>query len=252
MPGSKIFLEYPHRIESGWQGSDLRMHFSYNHLSSIRNSTLILRRPNHKAPSSIPFHISKDGIRFINVHAPFRQITEISNYWYDDLRCEDTVIDIGANVGAFCIRAAKKSQKTVAIEPVTIKILRHNIDLNGVAVKVIEGALGDGNPAEIEWDECRVHSRTYTLKEIIRIAGGCDFLKCDCEGAEWQISPKDLSSIRRIEMELHQPPIGEAPKPGLLEYISSTFMFIIDRNPCHSPLGQMGILHAWRIPDSRC
>jgi len=223
---------------------------SLNPSGQIRNSVWKLFRPDIKVRISAQFHITSDGIRFANIPTPYRQITEIPGYRYDDLRFEDTVIDIGANVGAFCIRAAKRCQKTIAIEPVTTEILRYNIDLNGVSVKVIEGALGDGEPSEITWDGFSVRSRTFPLKEIILIAGGCDFLKCDCEGAEWQIDPEDLSEIRRIEMELHQPPIGGVPKAGLLDYIAKEFIFTIDRNPCHSPLGHMGILHAWRIPGS--
>ncbi|HMV50520.1 MAG TPA: hypothetical protein PKD31_22460, partial [Blastocatellia bacterium] len=76
--------------------------------------------------------------------------------------------------------------------------------------------------------------------------GGCDFLKCDCEGAEWQIDPDDLAGIRRIEMELHQPPIGGPPNPNLLRSIGELYAFSIDRIPVHGPLGQMGILHAWK------
>ncbi|MCK7484615.1 MAG: hypothetical protein MZU97_03040 [Bacillus subtilis] len=34
---------------------------------------------------------------------------------------------------------------------------------------------------------------TCTLRMIHELAGGCDFLKCDCEGAEWLISPVDLA-----------------------------------------------------------
>jgi len=187
-----------------------------------------------------------DGVKFIQVSTPFRQITAISGYWIDDLRADDKVIDIGANVGAFCIRAAKRSQHVVAYEPVTGDLLEKNIQLNGVQVKVIRAALGIGGSVGIDWDNCRVLTPSYTLGEMIRIAGGCDFLKCDCEGSEWDINPRDLCRIRRIEMELHLPPIGGAPDPALLEYICREFEFTLDRVPSHGPLGSLGILHAWR------
>ncbi|HNB04239.1 MAG TPA: FkbM family methyltransferase, partial [Methanoregulaceae archaeon] len=76
--------------------------------------------------------------------------------------------------------------------------------------------------------------------------GGCDFLKCDCEGAEWKIRPVDLEGIRRIEMELHQPPIGGPINTELLQYISEKYAFSLDRVPVHGPLGLFGILHAWQ------
>ena len=42
-----------------------------------------------------------------------------------------------------------------------------------------------------------------TLTEIKNICGGCDFLKINCEGAEWGIKPEELKGIRRIEMMVH-------------------------------------------------
>ena len=60
------------------------------------------------------------------------------------------------------------SQYIVAVEPVTASLLRQNIQLNDVPVRVIEGALGDGNPKKIRWDDCEVISPTYPLHKIIR------------------------------------------------------------------------------------
>jgi len=185
-------------------------------------------------------------IRFARRDLPYRQITDIDEYRFDDIQPEDTVLDIGANVGAFCIRAARYSDHVTAVEPVSSDILRENIRLNQVRVKVIEGALGDGSPSEISWDEARVTVPTYTLRQIIGMSGGCDFLKCDCEGGEWLIRPEDLAGIRRIEMELHIPPISGPPSQALLEYLSRHYDFEIERRPGHDVMGVMGILHATR------
>jgi SAM-dependent methyltransferase len=178
--------------------------------------------------------------------APYRQITSVAEYRFDDIRPGDRVVDIGANVGGFCIRAAHRGGRVTAVEPVTVDPLRENIRRNRVSVQVIAGALGDGNPAEICWDGCRVTVPTFPLRTIFLLAGGCDFLKCDCEGAEWLIHPDDLRTVRRIEMELHLPPISGPPNPALLDYIGRRFTFSIDRKPCHDILGVMGILHAER------
>jgi len=183
-------------------------------------------------------------VAFVKRDRPYRQITEIAEYRYDDIRPTDFVVDIGANVGAFCIQAARYSGHVTAVEPVATDILQENIQLNGACVKVIGGALGDGNPAEISWDGCRARVPTYTLRQIIGMAGGCDFLKCDCEGGEWQIRPEDLAGIRRIEMELHLPPIGGRPNQALLDSIGRNYDFEIERIPGHEVMGVMGILHA--------
>lgn len=185
-------------------------------------------------------------IVFSAAATPYRQITSVSEYRFDDIRPADRVLDIGANVGGFCIRAARISGQVTAVEPVTTPLLLENIRLNNVSVQVITGALGSGKPAEINWDDCRVVSPTYPLRDLITMGGGCDFLKCDCEGAEWFINPCELRNVRRIEMEIHLPPISGPPDPALLEYISRFYDFEIDRKPCHDILGVMGVLHAQR------
>jgi hypothetical protein len=76
------------------------------------------------------------------------------------------------------------------------------------------------------------------------MSGGCDFLKCDCEGGEWLMNPEDLAGIRRLEMELHIPPIGGPPNRELLDFISRYYHFEIERIPGHDVQGVMGILHA--------
>lgn len=187
-----------------------------------------------------------EPVTFLSRDAPFRQVTEVSEYRFNDIRPDDIVVDIGANVGAFCIRAARVARNVTAVEPVTAALLRNNIRRNDVSVNVVEGALGNGKPAVICWDEERVSTATYTLKKIFDRAGGCDFLKCDCEGAEWLINPPELAGVRRIEMEMHQPPIGGRPNPALLNYIGEQYDFEIDRKPVHAALGVMGVLHAVR------
>ena len=197
----------------------------------------------------MPFlpHLAKEtDIVFSDAAIPCRQITSVSEYRFDDIRPGDRVLDIGANVGGFCIRAARMGGSVTAVEPVTTGPLLENIRANKVSIQVIAGALGDGKPAEICWDDCRVLSPTYPLRDLIRMGGGCDFLKCDCEGAEWLINPRELQDVRRIEMEIHLPPISGPPDPALLAYIGRWYDFAIERKPCHDILGVMGVLHATR------
>jgi hypothetical protein len=195
-----------------------------------------------------PLHLLSEepDIIFSAEVMPYRQITTVIEYRFHDIRPGDRVLDIGANVGGFCIRAARMGGRVTAVEPVATIPLRENIRANRVSVQVIAGALGDGKPAEICWDDGRVVSPTYTLKDLIRLGGGCDFLKCDCEGAEWLINPGELEHVRRIEMEVHTPPISGPVNPALLDYISRYYDFEIERKPCHDILGVMGVLHAER------
>jgi FkbM family methyltransferase len=202
--------------------------------------------PANPEPAPAPHTVTEDGVTFLNQPSTFRQITDIREYQFDDITPDDYVVDIGANVGAFCIRASRYTGNVFAVEPLTAGILQENIQLNDACITVLEGALGDGNPTEICWDSRRAVVPSYSLRTITRLAGGCTFLKCDCEGAEWLIAPEDLADVRRIEMELHLPPISGPPNPALLDYISRNYLFGIERKPVHNTLGVMGILHAVR------
>ena len=191
-------------------------------------------------------HVGDDGVRFHHAPSRFRQIFDVPEYAFSDIGRDDVVLDIGANAGAFCLRAFRMSRHVTAVEPVIPAILRKNCTLNDAGIRIIEAGLGDGKPTVCTWDDESALVPTYPLSALVEMAGGCDFLKCDCEGAEWQIRPGDLAGIRRIEMELHIPPISGPPSPALLDYIDRHYDYTIERKPCHDVLGVMGILHATR------
>ena len=51
-----------------------------------------------------------DGVVFGRVSDAADAVYLVGEYHIDDIRPEDVVVDIGANVGAFCIRAARRSR----------------------------------------------------------------------------------------------------------------------------------------------
>jgi FkbM family methyltransferase len=127
----------------------------------------------------------------------------LEEYKFDDIRKDDIVIDIGANIGGFSIPASRMSNHVYAVEPFMVKELRENISLNKRDIQVIEGALGNGDIMEVKWEGVHKQLKTMTLSDLKNYCGGCDFLKVDCEGGEWFIKPDELKGIRRIEMEVH-------------------------------------------------
>ncbi len=197
-------------------------------------------------PECPPPVTTHDGVTFRRMPEGTDAVYIIGEYHIDDIRPDDVVLDIGANVGAFCIRAARRSRRVLAVEPVLTGVLQENIRTNDAGVTVVAGALGDGSVERITWGRETLTVTTHTLGEFTAMAGGCDFLKCDCEGAEWSIRPEDLDGVRRIEMELHMPPIGGPVNRALLDYIGEHYDFEIDRTPGYDVKGVMGVLHAVR------
>ena len=128
----------------------------------------------------------------------------IGEYRFYDIRKTDTVLDIGANIGAFSMFVSQSVKQVYAVEPLFADILKMNIDNNNIDnIKIFDIGLGDG------WLDCDFMGRSEKIKcesleEIIKKCDEqVDFLKCDCEGGEWYIKPKELKGIRRIEAEIH-------------------------------------------------
>lgn len=178
---------------------------------------------------------TRDGAQF-TVRINTSDILVIWEIWkakvYDDPRFpilpNDIVVDIGAHIGGFAVRAAKQARRVYAYEAskTNYDLLETNRRLNDLgnlhihnkAVSHISGemkffmpggngALGSllqeiGSPMEIV--------QTTTLANIIEDnrLDRIDFLKVDVEGAEYDIlshcPPAALSIVRRIVMEYHE------------------------------------------------
>lgn len=156
-----------------------------------------------------PIVRSKTGELFY-IHPDLCTYTEsLNQYSLKGLRKSDVVVDIGANIGAFSIMAAKHCRVVHAFEPVEYETLEKNVQLNWPAneygfVYPHKIALGySGGKTIINWQGKHAEVETKTLTEIKKISVGCDYLKIDAEGAEWNIKPEELADIRRIEIEFH-------------------------------------------------
>lgn len=128
----------------------------------------------------------------------------IGEYKFFDLRKDDVVLDIGANIGGFSMLVCESVKHVYAVEPLFADILNKNVLNNSIKnITVLNIGLG------LNQYYCRFMSRDKiieckSLSEIIQMCGGkVDFLKCDCEGGEWTIQPHELKGIRRIEAEIH-------------------------------------------------
>ena len=148
---------------------------------------------------------------------------------YGKIPKNSSIIDIGSNIGAFSIyAAASKDSKIYAYEPMkkTFESLLSNVKLNNYENKIICNNYGVGskkggrkifinsgspysslynNKANSDFVEVDIVSLedVFNFNQIIK----CDILKCDCEGAEYEIfynAPIDIfQRINEIRMEYH-------------------------------------------------
>jgi len=142
------------------------------------------------------------------------------DYCYHEIKPNDIVIDIGANVGGFSIPASHLCKKVISVEPIMTEELKYNVILNNRQnIEILEVGLGNGQVLDVTWRGKNQKTKTMTLSEIVLLAGGCDFLKCDCEGFEWFIEPEDLSGIRHVDIETHHINPSENDPEELLAFI---------------------------------
>lgn len=134
-----------------------------------------------------------------------------------------TVLDVGANIGAFSVLAAKAgAQRVIAVEPEEdnrAQLIEH-VKLNGVDdIVVIDGRavsdranrpvsmVGTGGGARITY--AAGSTTTVTLGELIDEHGPISLLKMDIEGGEYDafawLSGEHLDRVERIALEWHGP-----------------------------------------------
>lgn len=140
---------------------------------------------------------------------------------------EDTVIDVGANIGMFSIYVKKKfGCKVISFEPVSINFenFKKNILINGFSLNdfelhntAISSKEGDtikiGTPpynsgGSSIYHLCDIISdcKTETLNKYIDKNKNCAYLKIDTEGSEYDIIPSilhELNNFKYLGIEYH-------------------------------------------------
>ena len=140
----------------------------------------------------------------------------------------DIVVDIGAHIGTFSLYASQFADRVYSFEPVSenYNLLGHNIVANYFAwrkiaseKKAVSNTIGKRKIGVTSWntggnsfyqkgDNSEI-VETTTLREIMRKyqLPRIDFLKMDCEGAEFEIlfnaTDRMLKKIGKISMECH-------------------------------------------------
>ena len=173
----------------------------------------------------------RDGLSIIG--RPGVELWELYNeIWFrrNYTRCVEiptgaVVLDIGANVGIFSLLAASRGSMVHAFEPSaeTFQYLQRNTGVMqnirhyNLAVGAFEGnGYMDVSGLPTAYTLCRGDAPKRERVSVVTLEGAlelcslerCDFLKLDCEGAEFDIilnSPETvLRRIDRIALEFHE------------------------------------------------
>lgn len=142
---------------------------------------------------------------------------------------EDVVVDIGASIGVFSVYARLKTEnRVIAYEPCKYpyEVLMKNINVNHLDIEARRCAVGSEEKLQKLYIAEREggHSfygpnisgsfeeyeevETITLDQLCESHGlnQIDFLKLDCEGAEFDIllsNPSSLERVSKIALEFH-------------------------------------------------
>lgn len=159
-----------------------------------------------------------------------------------------SVIDIGANVGYFSLFMAGRYPEAsiLACEPMpnNLGLLRtYQNSLDSLNFKVIPKAISGQNGTlslyfdksdtfttsasigQPEGEEDILEVATITLETLLQEQHltSADFLKLDCEGAEYEIllhtPQKILQSFRLVSMEYHDDPAGKSTPEELVDLL---------------------------------
>ena len=192
----------------------------------------------------------------------FTHVWMIQEYSDDDfpISNDDVIIDVGAHIGLFALFASQfcKNGKIFCYEPIkeNYKILIENIEMNQIQnifpnnlavtketsrVKIFLNDDQSGHSMFIQ-NKNFVEVDSKSLSDIFIDNGikECDFLKLDCEGAEYEIveslSADLFTKINKTVIEYHM----VDTKPELLEQLINKlkqFSFSVHTRPLFVDIG---------------
>jgi FkbM family methyltransferase len=179
----------------------------------------------------------RDGLRFkvdeqsADLWVMFEVFGEqVYNRYFRDIDPKGTILDVGENIGAFAVHAARDlvpQGKVIAIEPNpnSLSIMTEHLRMNQVNnVQVIQRAVASGSePVSLHYSRHRSSDTVFSSagkpkehtvnvpvisgRDALRLSDSYELVKLDCEGGEfallYETGPDDWAGTKRIAMEYH-------------------------------------------------
>jgi FkbM family methyltransferase len=175
-----------------------------------------------------------------------------------------TVLDIGGNIGLFALLARHylpdavihsyepnpKLQTVLEANTASLQITVYTEGVGAHASKATMDCSGptlDGTTIASEDGDITI---TSFADAISRLGGTVDFLKMDCEGAEWSIlEDKDsMAKVKRLAMEYHLDEQGKRTVTELICQLKGIGFFIETFREASNPLvGQLTAANRARL-----
>jgi FkbM family methyltransferase len=228
-----------------------------------------------------------DGVARFKVRVNTSDALMIWEVWkakvYDDARIpileNDVVVDMGAHIGAFAVRAARQAHrgKVYSYEAArgTYLLLEENRKLNSLENLCIENSAVSNRRGEMplytpannsilgslrqDTSSFKEMVRAITFSDIItqHALERIDFLKIDVEGAEFDIlfaNPDEtLGKTQKIVIEFHEFEGDKRSHQDLVDLLDSQgFKVVVEKAKFPQPhwfgtkINKIGIIKAWR------
>jgi FkbM family methyltransferase len=117
---------------------------------------------------------------------------------------EDTVIDLGANVGVYALRFASVAKRVIAVEanPETARILRRNADRNGLNLEIELAAAADisGRNLDLVWFKGRPNMASIFYAPFFH--GKTESVKVSTLAVDDLVDRLGISSLKLVKMDI--------------------------------------------------
>lgn len=158
--------------------------------------------------------------RFVIEHKPIPsldylfllEVYVVDVYRTNMIKPYDIVIDLGAGIGDFAIKASRRAKYVIAVEPnkEDFQLLLRNLQANGCdnVVPLEIGVASKAGMRQITFQGRTYSFRVETLAEILegQKISRVDFIKLDIEGYETEVIESSIDIIKQarvIAIELH-------------------------------------------------